>query len=137
MNRLIESQSDLSNFIKYCQEIFSTSKKWVAVFKQYRAPKTYPQLKLCYLWYGCIARETGNTVKAVDAYFKDKFLGCEVITFRGKEIEVPISKADLDTKQMHHYLEAIRLEAIEDMNISLPNPGDLGWDEFVYKHSIE
>jgi hypothetical protein len=137
MSLLIKSPADLSNFIRHCQELFDASKTWVAEFKPYRRPKTVPQLRLLFLWYNCLSHETGNDVKTIDAYFKDKYLGCEVLTFRGKEIEVPISKADLDTKQMHLYLESIRLESLEDMNITLPNPGDLGWDSFYAKYGIE
>jgi hypothetical protein len=137
LSRIVQSQAELSSFILYCQEIFNTSKKWVAEFKQYRAPKTIGQLRLLFLWYNGIATETGNDVKTIDAYFKNKYLGTEIKVFRGKEIEVLVSKADLDTKQMHYYLEAIRLEALEEMNITLPNPGDLGWEGFCAKYGIE
>jgi hypothetical protein len=137
MSSLIKSPADLANFLRHCQELFNTSKVWVAEFKLYRRPKTVPQLRLLFLWYKCISDETGSEVETIDKYFKSKYLGSEIKIFRGKEIEVPISKADLNTQQMYLYLESIRLEAMEDMNISLQNPGDLGWNEFYAKYGIE
>jgi hypothetical protein len=137
MSRLIRTPADLADFLRNCQEFFDPSRTWTAEFKQYRKPKTIGQLRLLFLWYNCISNETGSDVATIDKYFKDKYLGTEIKIFRGKEVEVPISKADFDTKQAHYFLESVRLEALKDMNITLPNPGDLGWNEFYAKYGIE
>jgi hypothetical protein len=111
-----------------------TGKVWVGSFHELQKPKSVKQLRLLFLWYKCIAVETGNDVNTIDHYFKDKYLGYEIRAFRGKEVEIPISKANLTSAQMHVYLEAVRLETQQEMNITLPLPEDQNFLDFYEKY---
>ncbi|MDD5394907.1 MAG: hypothetical protein PHE17_17965 [Thiothrix sp.] len=135
MRQIIRSPADLPVFFDFISKLDLAGKEWLLSFEPVRKPKSVPQLRLYFLWLKCIEDDTETDIKTLDCYFKDKYLGKEIKTFRGKEFEVPVSKADLDTKQMHYFLEAVRLEAMQEMNISLPLPEEQGFDQFYAEYS--
>lgn len=135
--RTIKSAADLRAFSGEIGRFDLMGKTWVGTLKEYRKPKSLGQLKLYFLWLNCISDIEKVEVKTLDIYFKDKYLGREVIVFRGKEIEVPVSKSDLDSKQMYYFLESVRLEAIEEMDITLPMPEDQGWNDFCERYFLK
>ena len=100
---------------------------------EYQKLKTYPQLKLLFLWYGCIAFETGNTQVAIDEYFKDKFGPKHTTEIFGEMRTLPISKAKYTKEQMRHYLNAIDTD-VSTEGIRLLYPDDMHWESFEEKY---
>ena len=52
----------------------------------------------------------------------------------GNGVRMVGGTSQLNTKEFDDFLENIRMEMINDQNITLPNPNDQGWDEFYAKY---
>lgn len=91
-----------------------------------------------WLWLNCIQDETGEHKDRLHEYFKQKFLGGEVITVLNEDISIIVSTTKLDTKQMTDYLNRIQEFASAELGIVLPTPEDLMWADFYerYKNYI-
>jgi len=59
---------------------------------------------------------------SMNEYFKDEFLGKDVIRFKQKVIERQISTKDLNTKEMSEYLEKIIAWCADVINLKLKMP---------------
>ena len=67
-----------------------------------------------------IARHTGYSVDELDAIFKTKYLK-KSLKWRGGELEVIDSKANLTSLEMGEFISSIMLEANE-LGIEIPSP---------------
>jgi hypothetical protein len=130
----ILSAADLEAFVALIRAVKIEGKKWVAEFKQKQESRGLPQNRLMWMWLTCIQEETGTGKKDSHHFFKEKFLAPEIKVVFGKEIEIPPSTANLDTKQFSVYLDSIRLFALEELAIHLPLPEERGFDEFEARY---
>ncbi len=94
--------------------------------KPYRKNRSGAQNRLLWSWYGILAGVTGYTTKELHEQFKVRLLGVEERTVYGKNLVLPKSSADLDTKEFTDFLTKIEMVAIE-MGITLPHPDDYGY----------
>lgn len=78
-----------------------------------------------------IAAETGHTAEELHEVFKRMFLPAKVITYGGREMRMPGSTPDTDTKEFTDYLERIRAEAAT-LGVTVPDPGQVDVDEKKY-----
>lgn len=105
---------------------------WVEV-KVHRPKRSLPQNRLYWMWLRCIKDETGNDEKVLHEYFSQEFLPWSSGTVFGDYIDICKSTTELNTKEFTDYLERIK-EKMLDQGIILPNPGDIGWDEFYAQY---
>ena len=68
-----------------------------------------------------IAAETGHTSEELHEIFKRMFLPRKIVEYRGKNIAMPGSTPEQDTKEFTDYIERIRAEAA-GMGIDIPDP---------------
>lgn len=113
----------------------------VVEIKEFVRNRTLAQNRLIHMWFGIIAKETGNDIEAIKAYYKQKFLGHEfkhVVIRRVGELAGDFdlvdkivsqlkSTADLTTKEMTEFCEKVEADASSELGIDLPHPIDLYW----------
>ena len=102
-----------------------TEKVRITVEKE-RGAKTNRQLGYLFgVVYVEIARHTGYSIDELDAIFKAKYLK-KSLKWRGGELQVIPSKADLTSEEMGEFISNVILEAAE-LGCVIPEP-DKEWD---------
>jgi hypothetical protein len=137
MRRLIINEQDRQELIRAIQAIeLDGSRKYVGEIKVFRMKRSLKQNSLYWMWLRCIKAETGNDMDDLHNYFTGKFLAWSVREVFGSEVPRHLSTADLDTKQFTEFLEQVRMD-MANQAITLPNPGDYGWDAFYTQYGQE
>ena len=85
---------------------------------------------LYWMWIACISNETGNEKNNIHEFLCLEFLPLQQVMIFKKLIYKRLSTTMLDTKQFAEYLTKIQIFALNELNIILPNPDDLHFDEF-------
>lgn len=102
-----------------------TEKVRITIEKE-RGAKTRRQLGYLFgVVYVEIARHTGYSVDQLDAIFKAKYLK-KSLKWRGSELQVVESKANLTSDEMGEYISNVVLEGLE-LGCVIPDP-DKNWD---------
>ena len=91
-------------------------------------PRTIPQNKLMWMWFGLIAKDSGSSRQEVHDYFCQKYLDKPVTLF-GNTVPGHQETKKLTKEQMSYFLEQIQAEAAREGMI-LPNPEDQYFEEF-------
>ena len=97
------------------------------IIKSHTKLRTEEQHCLYRAWIGIIAKETGDSRKALHVFYGDEFLPKETEKVLGKEVEVIKSTTELGVKEFTHFLKEVEAHAASFFGINLPHPGDLEW----------
>ena len=113
-------------------------KRYEISINVHRDKRSYPQNRLMWLWYTCIADETGEDSEELHKFFKEKFLKREHFKVFGEVLEDTISTTSLNTQEFKEYLDNIQRFASSELGIILPLPTDHIFPEFEdqYKRKI-
>jgi hypothetical protein len=95
-----------------------------------RAKRSINQNSLYWMWLTCIEQETGNDKDDLHLFFKNKFIGQKYVYLGDHESLVTISTTKLNTAKFKQYLDKVQMFANAELNISLPNPEDLQFEQF-------
>lgn len=99
--------------------------------------RTIIQNNLMWMWFECIAQETGNTKEDIHDYYCSKFLK-RYIEINGEIVETVGGTSNLDTVAMTNFLNLVQADAASEFGISLPTPDDYRFEQFsdIYKRYI-
>lgn len=117
--------------IKKIEAYFDTLKngEYTLVAKRDTDKRSISQNALMWMWFNCIAHETGQNKTDIYDYYRMLFLTREVV-INGKEVSVSSGTSSLDTRQFTEFLNNIQSDAASEFGIRLPTPEDIYWDEF-------
>ncbi len=95
------------------------------------------QNAMMWMWFTCLAQDTGATKEDFYDYYREKFLS-RIIIINGKETKVTAGTSKLDTIAMTEFLNNVQADAASEFGVKLPTPEDLYWEEFenYYKRFI-
>jgi hypothetical protein len=99
-------------------------KSWEIVIRPFKSSRSLAQNRLYWKWLAVLADDTGHDREELHEYMKRRFLGAEMKTIMGAEIEVPRSTTKLKVREFSDYLMRIEVLAVE-LGIVLPHPADL------------
>ena len=100
-----------------------------------RGKRSIDQNAYYWLILTCIMQESGQDKDSLHYYFRSQYLGMyERICF-GSVITEPKSTTELDSKQFTQYIEEIRIFAATELGITIPNPEDLKYQQFIEHYS--
>jgi hypothetical protein len=127
--------SDKAKAVDYITRLADT-KQYTVEVKVKREKRSVSQNRLYFLWLTCLMEETGSSKEDLHEFFKQHVLESEEKYLFNDKYSVTIcrSTTSLDTKEMHYYLERIRQFAHVELGIGLPNPDDLGWEDFYIRY---
>jgi hypothetical protein len=139
MRHIIITPADLRRYIALIQDCpLGDGQRWVAEWKRFRKKRSVPQLRLYFMWLAHIAEaQTGSRgeVAWYHEWAKRKWLTPKPRLIDGEEVLIYTTKG-MDTKEMHEFMECLRLWAL-DHEIRLPLPGDQGYDDFCVVYDEE
>lgn len=117
--------------LKKIEAYFDTLKngEYTLVAKRDTDKRSISQNALMWMWFNCIAHETGQNKTDIYDYYRMLFLTREVI-INGKEVSVSSGTSSLDTRQFTEFLNNIQSDAASEFGIRLPTPEDMYWEEF-------
>ena len=117
--------------LKKIEAYFDTLKngEYTIVAKRDTDKRSISQNALMWMWFNCIAHETGQNKTDIYDYYRMLFLTRKVI-INGKEVSVSSGTSSLDTRQFTEFLNNIQSDAATEFGIRLPTPEDMYWDEF-------
>lgn len=133
VHKIVNTINELDEVVKYIKES-GFDKPHLIEFKPFKKARSSSQNSLMWLWLRCIKDETGNDVDTLYEYFCEKYLPWSEKEIFGNGVRIVGGTSQLNTKEFDEFLENIRIEMLHEMNISLPNPDDRGWDEFYAKY---
>ena len=111
--------------------------EYILTAKQEKDRRSINQNALMWMWFECIARETGQNRLDIYDYYRSLYLS-RMVTVNEKEVQVSSGTSSLDTKQFTEFLNHVQADAAAEFGIKLPTPDDLYWEEFQneYKSNI-
>lgn len=93
--------------------------------------RSLPQNRLMWMWFACIAQDTGQSVDDIHYYYAYKFLPRQITDLEtGSMVRVPGHTSTLTTEAFTEFLNQVQADAATELNITLPTPDDLAWEEF-------
>ncbi len=104
--------------------------EYVLTFSKKKTRRSVPQNSLMWLWFSCIAEETGHTKDEVHDYYCSKFLRHTLEWTYGEESWVTTTTHSLNTDQFKEFLTQVQADAQTTLGIELPNPDDYNFNEF-------
>lgn len=128
MKRKLLTELDRDMVISQIKRL-DLKKVYTVEITERRIKRTISQNGLYWLWLTCISHETGNDKDDVHEVFKTKYLNPHYKNILGEPIIIR-STTDLDTAQFKEYLDAIQVFASTELQITLPDPDDVRWEEF-------
>lgn len=110
---------------------------YTVVIKRKSEKRSVSQNALMWMWFACIADNTGNTKEDVHDAYCLKFL-THSFEIDGKWYRVPGRTSELDMIGFTEFLNKVQADAGTELGIILPNPEDLMYEEFyqTYKNRI-
>lgn len=108
---------------------FLANGQYVLTIKRMNTKRSIAQNDLMWMWFQCIARETGASKDDIYMYYCKKFL---IKTVRvGERLErIYNTSSKLNTQQMTEFLNNIQSDAREELGITLPRPEDRFFEAF-------
>ena len=103
-------------------------KEWDVTVEPHRKKRTNPQNSWMHDMFGAIARETGNSARAVKDFYCEEFLGLVEVTLGGKTRMTRRSTTTLKTKEASEFCAQIHAHAATELGIFLRHPDDMGRD---------
>lgn len=133
---MIFSKQNKDSAFNFLNEIFAKDLK--AKIEVSKEKRSHSQNSLYWMWLTCIEQETGNDKDYLHIFFCKKFLPIKEKKVFNEVVYDRTSTTELDTLQFKYYLDRIQIFANSEINIQLPNPEDLNWNEFYnfYKDKI-
>ena len=126
------------NVMNSIEAYFNTLKngEYILTANQEKDRRSISQNSLMWMWFECLAHETGNDRKDFYRHYKELFL--KVPDKIHPEKMVTLGTSELDTKQFTEFLNKIQVDAASEFGIKLPTPEDLYWEEFQneYKNNL-
>lgn len=93
--------------------------------------RSLPQNKLMWMWFACISQETGQSSQDIHDYYAMKYLPRHITDLEtGATVRVPGHTSTLTTEAFTEFLNQVQADAATELNITLPTPDDLAWEEF-------
>ena len=93
--------------------------------------RTLAQNRLMWMWFTCIEVETGQPREDIHDYYTLKFLPKDITDFTtGAMVRVGGHTSTLTTETFTDFLNKVQADAATELGITLPQPGDLSWEEF-------
>lgn len=91
--------------------------------------RSLDQNALMWKWYSCLEDAFGQPKEDWHSYFKARYLARHA-QVAGKEVSFPGSTAALTRQEMSRYMEQIQAHVATEWGITLPLPGQRGYDDF-------
>lgn len=109
--------------------------RYVMTIAREKEPRSISQNALMWLWFNCIATETGTPVQDVHDYYCARFLKTPVL-FNGHSAWVVKGTSKLDKVRMRKFLDDVQADAATELGITLPCPEDRAFETFfqTYKN---
>lgn len=93
--------------------------------------RSLPQNRLMWMWFACIGQDTGQSVDDIHDYYAYKFLPRYITELEtGAQVRVAGHTSTLTTEAFTEFLNQVQADAATELNITLPTPDDLAWEEF-------
>lgn len=128
MKFILRNDDILINAIEYLNGLVLDEDKPVElVIKDHKKKRTEDQNALYWSWLRIIGKETGDSTKALHAFYGDEFLPKEEASVFGKKVLEIKSTTELGVKGFTEYLQSVESHAASFLGINLPHPGDLEW----------
>lgn len=102
---------------------------YVMTIEKQHKKRTYPQNRLMWMWFECMAQEFGCDRQTVHDHYCTKFLSYQSNVF-GHEETVTGGTKNLTTIAMTQFLDKVQADAASEYGIILPNPEDQFFAEF-------
>ncbi len=126
---LAELQDWLANRIKLLR-----NGKYILKIEYHSKKRTLSQNKLMWLWFACIAQETGGNKDDIYLVYTHLFLKKD-IEFQQQIIQTTERTSKLDTFRFAKFLDEVQIHAQTELGITLPDPDDLRFAEFEAYYS--
>ena len=93
--------------------------------------RSLPQNRLMWMWFACIGQDTGQSVDDIHDYYAYKFLPRYITDLEtSAQVRVAGHTSTLTTEAFTDFLNQVQADAATELNITLPTPDDLAWEEF-------
>lgn len=117
--------------LKKLDSMFDTLKngEHVITLKKAVNKRTNNQNAMMWMWFTCLAQDTGATKDDFYDYYREKYLSRTVV-INGIETKVAGGTSKLDTVAMTEFLNNVQADAATEFGVKLPTPDDLYWEEF-------
>ena len=93
--------------------------------------RSLPQNRLMWMWFACIGQDTGQSIDDIHDYYAYKFLPRYITDLEtGSQVRVAGHTSTLTTEAFTDFLNQVQADAATELNITLPTPDDLAWEEF-------
>ena len=132
-NKAIEEIWQVLKWLDTTSKLLKDGEYEVSI-KRIKNKRTLSQNKLMWLWFKCIADETGSELQDIHDYYCDLFLK-RGVTIKGKEVLVTGSTSQLDMKNFTIFMKKIQADASAELGIILPLPEDLNYRDFIQYYS--
>jgi hypothetical protein len=126
MKKIIYNSIEL---LKFIDSIDFNEPKIVTVEK-HEPKRNVPQNALYWLWLTCIENETGTDKDDLHEFFKNKFLKKQIIECLNENFAVVPTTTKLKKSEFAEYLQKIQRFVLLELEINLPNPEDLQFENF-------
>ena len=93
--------------------------------------RSLPQNRLMWMWFACIGKDCGQSIDDIHDYYAYKFLPRYITDIEtGSQVRVGGHTSTLTTEAFTEFLNQVQADAATELNITLPTPDDLAWEEF-------
>lgn len=104
--------------------------RYTVTIAREKQPRSLDQNALMWLWFSCVSDETGTPVQDVHDYYCAKFLRKQ-ISWNGITRTIVEGTSKLSKERMTEYLNNVQADAATEFGITLPNPEDRYFEEFL------
>lgn len=110
------------------------SKGFVIEWKRFKKIRSNDQNALYWMWLTCLEQETGQEKDSLHDYFREKYLQVTYEQVFDSERKILQSTTKLDTVAMKNYLDKIQVFAATELAVTLPDPEDRYFEEFLSQY---
>jgi hypothetical protein len=110
------------------------SKGFVIEWKRFKKIRSNDQNALYWMWLTCLEQETGQEKDSLHYYFREKYLQVTYEQVFDSERKILQSTTKLDTVAMKNYLDKIQVFAATELAVTLPDPEDRYFEEFLSQY---
>ena len=108
--------------------------RYVVTIAREKDPRSISQNSLMWLWFTCIASETGMSRNDVHDYYCSKFLARYII-WNGIPGTVIGGTRFLTKDKMTEFLNNVQADAASELGIILPLPEDIHFEQFYQEYA--
>ena len=110
------SPRDLEQAVQIVQTLDPT-RRWRIEITELRAKRSTSQNRLLWAVYTAIANATGHTPEEVHEAMKAMFLPPRVVQIAGKEVTIPPTTTESDTREFSDYVERVQAFAQSQLGV--------------------